>query len=80
MSNDSDRHKLLAVVTAIHHEGVGETLDDGALRLSEPLFGVTAGRVGDVNRCADLNVIPRSRDQPLFEHLCQLGSLQRHSC
>jgi hypothetical protein len=37
---------LLAVVAALHHDGVGKTLDDGALRLAEALLLPSASRVG----------------------------------
>ena len=57
MGDNSDSHQLLSVVAAIHHERVGETLDDWALCLSEPLLCVSAGRVGDVDRSSDLDVI-----------------------
>lgn len=45
VSNDADSHELLSVVAAVHHERVGETLNDGALGLPEALNGVTAGGV-----------------------------------
>ena len=32
MPNDADGQELLAVVPAVPHEGVGETLSDGALK------------------------------------------------
>lgn len=57
VGNDADSHKLLSVVTAVHHQRVSETLDDGALRLSESLLGVSTGGVGDVDGSADLDVI-----------------------
>jgi hypothetical protein len=57
MGNDAHSHKLLSVVAAVHHEGVGETLDDGALRLPEPLDGISASRVRDVDGGSDLDVI-----------------------
>ena len=40
MCNDPDSHELLAVVAAIHHKGVGEALNDGALCLAESLDGI----------------------------------------
>jgi hypothetical protein len=55
--NDTDGHELLSVVTAVHHQGVGETLNDGALCLSESLLCVSAGGVGDVDWGADLDVV-----------------------
>ena len=42
VSNDADSHELLAVVAAIHHERVGEALNDWALCLAKSLDGVTA--------------------------------------
>ena len=49
MSDNSDCHELLAVVSAVHHEGVCETLNDGALSFSEALDGIATGGVGDVD-------------------------------
>ena len=40
MSNDAHSHELLSVVATVHHEGVGETLNDWALCLAETLDGV----------------------------------------
>jgi len=45
VSDDAHSHELLSVVTAVHHERVGETLNDGALGLPEPLDGISAGGV-----------------------------------
>ncbi len=39
-------HHLLAVVAALHHDGVGKTLDDRALRLAKALLLPPASRVG----------------------------------
>jgi hypothetical protein len=76
VGNDADGHELLSVVTAIHHQGVGETLDDGALCLSESLLCVSAGGVGDVDWGADLDVVAAERivshdfaDLPIFPFL-----------
>ena len=44
--DDPDCQELLAVVAAVHHEGVDESLDDGALGLAETLGGEAAGGVG----------------------------------
>lgn len=63
MSNDADSHELLSVVAAVHHDGVGETLDDGALRLAEALGGVAASGVREVDRGADLDVVAIGRFQ-----------------
>jgi hypothetical protein len=57
VGDDTDSHELFTVVATVHHEGVGETLDDGALGLSESLDGISASRVRDVDGCADLDVI-----------------------
>ncbi len=43
--DDPDGHQLLAVVTPVHHQGVDETFDNGALCLAEPFGGVTARAV-----------------------------------
>ena len=40
--DDPDGHQLLAVVAAVHHQRVNQTLDNGALSLAEPFSGVTA--------------------------------------
>jgi len=73
MRNDANGHQLLAVVSAVHHERVGESLNDGALCFSESLRRISAGRVGDVDWLSDLNVIPVKllSDVPsLFLHYC----------
>lgn len=57
MGDDADSHELLSVVAAVHHERVGETLDDRALCLPEALCGITASGVGDVDWGTDLDVI-----------------------
>lgn len=57
MGNDADGHEFLAVIAAVHHQGVGQSLDDGALGFAEPLHGVSSRRVGNVDGRADLNVI-----------------------
>lgn len=55
--NDADSHELLSVVAAVHHEGVGQTLDDGAVRLAESLGGISTSGVRDVDGGSDLDVI-----------------------
>jgi hypothetical protein len=57
VSDDANGHQLLAVVATIHHEGVGQALDNGALRLAEALRGISTSGVGDVDGCSDLDVI-----------------------
>ena len=66
MGDDANGHELLAVVSAVHHERVGEPFDDGAVGLAEPLDGISAGRVRDVDGCPDLNVVAKKYHQPLF--------------
>jgi len=57
VGDNADSHELLSVVAAVHHERVGETLNDWALGLAETLGGITSSRVGDVDWSADLDVI-----------------------
>lgn len=57
MSNDADSLELLSVVAAVHHERVGQTLDDRALSLAETLLGVSASGVRKVDRGTDLDVV-----------------------
>ena len=57
--DNADGHQLLAVVAAVHHERVGEALDDRALSLSESLCSIAACRVGDIDWLADLNVVTK---------------------
>ena len=63
MSNDADSHELLAVVAAVHHERVGEALDNGTVGLTEALHGITASRVRDVDGGADLDVVAVGEDR-----------------
>jgi len=55
--DDANSHKLLSVVAAVHHQRVGETLDDGALGLTETLGGVTSGGMRKVDWRPNLQVI-----------------------
>ena len=57
MRDDADGHELLAVVATVHHQGICEALDDRTLGFTEALDCVTAGRVGDVDGGADLDVV-----------------------
>ena len=43
-----DGHQLLSVVPSVHHEGIDQSLNDGALGLTETLGGITSGAVGNV--------------------------------
>ena len=77
MSNDADSHELFAVVPAVHHERVGETLDDGAVGLPEALDGISACGVRDVDGGADLYVIAVGEDI-VSRNPCQLD-VQSHN-
>lgn len=53
----ANSHELLSVVATIHHQRVGEALNDGTIRLSKPLDGIATSGMGDVDRVSDLNVV-----------------------
>lgn len=57
VGNDADSHELLSVVSAVHHEGVGEALNDGAVGLAEALDGIAASGVGDIDGVAEGDVV-----------------------
>lgn len=57
VSNDANRHQLLSVVAAVHHQGVGKSLNDWALSLAEALCGISAGGVREIHGLSDLNII-----------------------
>lgn len=57
VSNNADGHQLLAVIAAVHHERVGQALNDGAVGLAESLGGISASRVRYVDGGSDLNVV-----------------------
>lgn len=57
MGDDAHCHELFTVVTAVHHKGICEPLDDGALGFAESLDSVTPGGMRDVDRGSDLNII-----------------------
>lgn len=65
VSDNADSHQLLSVVAAVHHEGVGETLNDGAVGLAEALDGIAAGRVRQVDGGTDLDVVAAGRSRLL---------------
>jgi hypothetical protein len=46
--NDANSKELLTVVATVHHERVGQTLNDGALRLAESLLVVATSSVGQI--------------------------------
>ena len=57
MFDNPHSHQFLSVVPPVHHQGVGQAFDDGALGFAEALHGVAACGVGDVDGGADLDVI-----------------------
>ena len=57
VSDDADSHEFFTIVAPIHHEGVCEAFDYGALGFPESFDRISAGRVGDVDRGADLDII-----------------------
>lgn len=83
VGNDADGHQLLAVVAAVSHQGVGQTLDDGAVGLAEPLDGISAGRVRQVDGVADLDVVAAEpnmlayRAVPLRPVKCEANAICR---
>ena len=64
MGDNADGHQLLSVVAAVHHQRVGETLNDGAVGLAETLGGETASGVRHVDGRANLDVIATYRENP----------------
>uniref|UniRef100_A0AAY5EFM0 Uncharacterized protein n=1 Tax=Electrophorus electricus TaxID=8005 RepID=A0AAY5EFM0_ELEEL len=46
--NDAHCHQLLAIVTAMHHHGVGQTLHDGALCFTKAFSSIAPPRVWEV--------------------------------
>ena len=57
VGDDAHGHELFAVVAPVHHQRVGQALDDGALGFAEAFHGVAAGGVGDVDGLAYLDVV-----------------------
>jgi hypothetical protein len=55
--HNPDSHQLLSVVATVHHQGVGQSLDNRALGLSESLCGISTGGVRSVDGGADLDVV-----------------------
>ena len=49
MRHDSDGHEFFAVIATVHHQGVGQSFNDRALRLSESFGSISTGRMGDVH-------------------------------
>ena len=48
--DNPDSHELLAIVSTVHHEGVGEPLNNGALCLPETLHRVPTSSVRNICR------------------------------
>src|SRR5512142_939347 len=45
MFDNTASHKFLAVIATLHHQGAGQTFNNGALSLAETLGGITTSRV-----------------------------------
>ena len=61
MSHDADGHEFLAVVAAVHHQRVGEALNDGTLCLAESLDCVSTCGMRYIDWLADLYVVAASQ-------------------
>lgn len=46
MLHDAYSHQLLTIIAAVHHQGVGQPLHNGALRLPKTLHGVPSSGMG----------------------------------
>ena len=57
VSDYADSHKLLSVVASIHHEGVGETLNNWAIGLAKAFDRIASGGVRYVDGGTYLNVV-----------------------
>jgi hypothetical protein len=61
VADDAYSQQLLSVVASVHHEGIGHTLNNGALSLPEPLLVVASEGVWEVGLVlvllGDCNVI-----------------------
>jgi len=65
--HDTNSQNLLAVVAPMHHEGVGQTLNNGAVGLAETLDIVAScsvGKIGDVSELLLHSQIVLKRDVP----------------
>ena len=72
VGDDANGHQLLAVVAAVHHEGVGQPLNDGAVGLAESLGGISAGGVGEVDGRSDLDVVAVEKGSSLLVYVHRL--------
>ena len=50
MLDNPDSHELLSIVPPVHHQRVGEPLNNGALRFPEPLHWVPTSSVRNICR------------------------------
>lgn len=75
VGNNADGHQLLSVVAAVHHQGVGQALNDGAVGLAEALDGISAGGVRQVDGGADLDVVAARRGSLLAFVLFAFGTV-----
>ena len=57
MGNNADSHELLSVVATVHHQRVGQTLDDRAVGLAESLDGISASSMGNIDGVSDGDVV-----------------------
>jgi len=74
VGNDADGHELLAVVAAVHHERVGEALNDGAVGLAEALGGIATGGVRDIDGVAEGDVVAVTGGTQLSAYRAQVDS------
>ena len=72
VGNDADSHELLAVVAAVHHEGVGQPLNDRAVGLAEALGSISAGGVRQVDGRSDLDVVAVEKGSSLLVYVHRL--------
>lgn len=49
MGDYANSHELFTIVATVHHQGVCEAFDDGALCFTESFNSISAGGVGDVD-------------------------------
>lgn len=77
VGHNADSHELLSVVSAVHHQRVGEALNDGTICLSKSLDSIATGRMGDVDRVPDLNVITIAQRSKLAKGSCWGRRYQR---
>ena len=70
VGDDADGHELFTVVATVHHQRIGETLNDGTLCFSKALDRVATGGVGDVDGGSDLDVVTGRRKIALADMYC----------